>query len=127
MSAIREFVDPTDQLRADLSAMSEAAALINERMPRVLGSLLSMVRDVQSERALPVLVDLTEAARLLGGVSTRTVRRMVDRGEIESVSVTGRRMVFRESIERVGASPTSTEMNIGRIGGRKEKCQRGSR
>lgn len=98
-------VAPYDQLEADLARLAAAAALINETMPRVLRSLMEIVRRNEAERALPVFVDMVEAMRLLGGVSRQTVYRLMDRGELESHSVAGRRMIYMESIERAGAQP----------------------
>lgn len=40
-----------------------------------------------------LLLDLTEAARRLGGISTRTVRRLIECGELPSVRV-GRRITI---------------------------------
>lgn len=41
----------------------------------------------------PLLLDLPEAARWLGGISTRTVRRLIEREELPSVRV-GRRLTI---------------------------------
>jgi excisionase family DNA binding protein len=42
----------------------------------------------------PLLWDLSETARQLGGISTRTVRRMLDRGELTAHRL-GRRLMIR--------------------------------
>jgi excisionase family DNA binding protein len=45
-----------------------------------------------------LLWDLAEAARQLGGVSTRTVRRLIERGEFQGKKVGARLMVRSESV-----------------------------
>jgi excisionase family DNA binding protein len=45
-----------------------------------------------------LLWDLAETARQLGGVSTRTVRRLLDRGDIEPRRVGRRLLVTAESV-----------------------------
>lgn len=45
-----------------------------------------------------LLWDLTEAARQLGGVSTRTVRRLIEQGALQSKKVGARLMVRPESV-----------------------------
>lgn len=64
-----------------------------------------------------------EAAVLLG-VSSRTVRRMLDRGELKGVRVSGRTRVPSEAIERVlgGGGETKSTQRRGGSGG----TQRGS-
>jgi excisionase family DNA binding protein len=45
-----------------------------------------------------VLLAIEEAARLLGGVSHKTVRRMLDAGELSRVRIRGRVLVSRAEI-----------------------------
>lgn len=92
-------IDPSARLRSDLAALSEAAATINEAMPRVLSALLEMVDELRREQARPLVVDLERAAAMLGGISTRTVRRMIDAGELVAVPVPGHTMVATASID----------------------------
>ena len=47
-----------------------------------------------------LLWDLTETARQLGGVSTRTVRRLLQRGEIQAHRV-GRRLLISRKCARL--------------------------
>lgn len=60
----------------------------------------------------PLLWSLEEAGRQLGGVSARTVRRMIQAGELPSLKVRGRLKVpaaaVREWVERQVASTGST-------------------
>ena len=46
----------------------------------------------------PLLVDLAECSRLLGQISTRTVRRLIETNAIRSVRVGRRLMVTMESL-----------------------------
>jgi hypothetical protein len=46
----------------------------------------------------PLLVDLAECSRLLGQISTRTVRRLIETNAIRSVRVGARLMVTMESL-----------------------------
>lgn len=47
----------------------------------------------------PELVPLAEVGRRLGGVSTKTVRRMVDRGDLQAYRIGGHVMVDASSVE----------------------------
>ena len=46
-----------------------------------------------------LLYSLEDAARQLGGVSTRTVRRLIDRGDLAACRVGRRLMVVADSVE----------------------------
>lgn len=46
----------------------------------------------------PLLCSITDAQKLLGGVSERQVYRFLDEGQFESVPIGGRRMILVESI-----------------------------
>lgn len=69
-----------------------------------------------------------EAAVLLG-VSSRTVRRMLDRGELRGVRVSGRTRVPSEAIERVldGEGTKSTQRRGGSGGTQRGKAVGGVR
>jgi hypothetical protein len=49
-----------------------------------------------------LLVDLKEAARIMGGVHVRTITRMADRGQLKTLRLSKRRrLVLRSSIEKL--------------------------
>lgn len=52
----------------------------------------------------PVCVDYETAGRMLGGVSARTLRRMVADGRLVAVRIGRRALIRRQDIERLGRS-----------------------
>ena len=50
---------------------------------------------------MPVLHSLPEAATLLGGISVRTIRRYISRGNIRVTRIGRRVLVTSEEIERI--------------------------
>ncbi len=63
-----------------------------------------------------LLIDLGECARQLGGVSTRTVRRLLDRAELRARRVGRRLMVTTESLQAYLDPANATSDNRGRVG-----------
>jgi len=53
-------------------------------------------------REAPVTISMSEAADTLG-LSPQTIRRLIDRGEIASIEISGRMLVLRTEIERLVA------------------------
>ncbi len=51
-------------------------------------------------KELPVTISMTEAADTLG-LSPQTIRRLIDRGEIASIEISGRMLVLRTEIDRL--------------------------
>ncbi|MDD2770363.1 MAG: helix-turn-helix domain-containing protein, partial [Methylococcus sp.] len=60
---------------------------------------------------LPLLLSLQDAAQQLGGVSARTVRRMIEAGELPAVRVRGRLTVPLASIQAWVAGQIQTPHN----------------
>jgi excisionase family DNA binding protein len=54
--------------------------------------------DLSDDAGMSLAVDYRNAGRLLGGVSARTVRRLVDDGELRSVPVGARRVIPRTEL-----------------------------
>ena len=50
------------------------------------------------ERVRPYFASRDQVGTLLGGISTRTVDRLIERGELTTKAVGGRRMVTMESV-----------------------------
>lgn len=63
-----------------------------------------------------LLWTLNETAQQLGGVSIRTVRRMVDRGEISPVRVGRLLRILPESVHAFVAAQTEQAHNLPRVG-----------
>ncbi len=53
-------------------------------------------------KELPVTISMAEAADTLG-LSPQTIRRLIDRGEIASIEISGRMLVLRTEIARLVA------------------------
>jgi len=51
-------------------------------------------------RELPVTISMAEAADTLG-LSKQTIRRLIDRGELASIEISGRMLVLRTEIDRL--------------------------
>lgn len=53
-----------------------------------------------------LLWDLTETARQLGGVSVRTVRRLIERGELKAMQAWNHKALFDQHVKRAGRAST---------------------
>ncbi len=65
-----------------------------------------MITQHISERELPRLVSVAEAARLLN-ISERLVWRMIPKREIRSIRLGGRRMIPRTEVDRLTTDTAS--------------------
>jgi len=98
--ALRLYVDrarvwrmPEDVLRR---LSEDFAAVANHGQHRTPDALEAWAAQAQTQ---PLLVDYTEAGRLLGGVSSRTVSRLVASGDLPAVKVGGSAMVRYADVE----------------------------
>lgn len=64
----------------------------------------------------PLLLDLPEAARRLGGLSTRTVRRLIERGELHGHRIGRRLLVSVSSIHELIDRALLPAHNFERVG-----------
>jgi hypothetical protein len=83
-----------DSALANLRQAASAYIAATEAVLMVVAQL----REAPEPDAL--IVDRKEAARRLGGISTRTVMRLEERGELDPVVIGDRRYITVESIER---------------------------
>ena len=100
--AMRRGGHPVPGALADLEQALTAAA--KRGQSRTVPAVPDVSADAAPMNALTLTYD--QAATLLGR-SARTVRRMVDRGDLEAVRVGGRRMVRRADVERLAEQGAS--------------------
>lgn len=78
------------------------------------GELLAAVRELveltKKSVSLPAVLSLEEAGKQLGDVSPSTVKRMIARGEVRAVPVSGRMGIPRDEIERIARGEPSPKL-----------------
>lgn len=55
----------------------------------------------------PLLYSITDARRVLGGISRGSVYNLLHRGELTATKVAGRRMITRASLHKLAKAPAS--------------------